>query len=71
MYECLKRNFDLKVSDFSKLVDSLGLPAEDECYGYIPALALGGNKSLKNIQVVKMLPYIDMIAQMIGAFDIK
>lgn len=69
--ECLKRNFDLKVSDFHKLVDSLGLPAEDECYGYVPALALGGSKSLDNIQVVKMLPYIDMIAQMIGAFDMK
>lgn len=69
--ECLKRNFDLKVSDFSKLVDRLGLPAEDECYGYVPALALGGSKSLKNIQVVKMLPYIEIIAQMIGAFDIK
>lgn len=69
--ECLKRNFDLKVSDFHKLVDSLGLPAEDECYSYVPALALGGSKSLKNIQVVKMLPYIEIIAQMIGAFDIK
>lgn len=69
--ECLKRNFDLKISDFSKLVDRLGMPAEDECYGYVPALALGGSKSLKNIQVVKMLPYIEIIAQMIGAFDIK
>lgn len=68
---CLKRFFNLKVSDFSKLVDSLGLPAEDECYGYVPALALGGSKSIKNIQVVKMLPYIDIIAQMIGAFDMK
>lgn len=69
--ECLKRNFDLKISDFHKLVERLGLPAEDECYGYVPALALGGSKSLKNIQVVKMLPYIEIIAQMIGAFDIK
>lgn len=69
--ECLKRIFELKVSDFRKLVERLGLPAEDECYGYVPALALGGSKSLDNIQVVKMLPYIDMIAQMIGAFDMK
>lgn len=69
--ECLKRNFDLKISDFHKLVERLGLPAEDECYGYVPALALGGSKSLKNIQVVKMLPYIEIIALMIGAFDIK
>lgn len=69
--ECLKRYFDLKVSDYSKLVDSLGLPAENECYGYVPALVLGGSKSLKNIQVVKMLPYIDIIAQTIGTFDIE
>lgn len=68
---CLKRNFELKVYDFHKLVERLGLPAKDECYGYVPALALGGSKSLDNIQVVKMLPYIDMIAQMVGAFDMK
>ena len=68
---CLKRNFELKVSDFHKLVERLRLPAKDECYGYVPALTLGGSKSLDNIQVVKMLPYIDMIAQMIGAFDMK
>ena len=67
----LKRNFELIVSDFHKLVERLGLPAKDECYGYVPALALGGSKSLDNIQVVKMLPYIDMIAQMIGTFDMK
>lgn len=69
--EWFKRDFEINISDFSKLVERLGLPAEDECYGYVPALALGGNKSLDNIQVVKMLPYIDMIAQMIGAFDMK
>ena len=69
--EWFKRDFEINISDFSKLVERLGLPAEDECYGYVPALALGGSKSLDNIQVVKMLPYIDMIAQMIGAFDMK
>ena len=69
--EWVKRYFDLNISDFSKLVDRLGLPAEDECYGYVPALALGGSKSLNNIQIVRMLPYIDIIAQMIGTFDIK
>ena len=69
--EWFKRDFGINISDFSKLVERLGLPAEDECYGYVPALALGGSKSLDNIQVVKMLPYIDMIAQMIGAFDMK
>ena len=69
--EWFERYFEINISDFSKLVDRLGLPAEDECYGYVPALALGGSKSLKNIKIVKMLPYIDMIAQMIGAFDMR
>lgn len=67
----LKKFFDLKVTDFSKLTDKLGIPKVDECLGYVPALALGGSKSLKNVQIVKMLPYIDIIAQMIGAFDMK
>lgn len=69
--EWYKGDFGINISDFSKLVDSLGLPAEDECYGYVPALVLGGSKSLKNIQVVKMLPYIDIIAQTVGTFDIE
>lgn len=67
----LKKFFDLKVTDFSKLTDKLGIPKVDECLGYVPALALGGSKSLKNVQIVKMLPYIEIIAQMIGAFDMK
>lgn len=67
----LKKFFDLKVTDFSKLTDKLGIPKVDECLGYVPALALGGSKSLKNVQIVKMLPYIDIIAQTIGAFDMK
>lgn len=67
----LKKFFDLKVTDFSKLTDKLGIPKVDECFGYVPALALGGSKSLKNVQIVKMLPYIDIIAQTIGAFDMK
>lgn len=69
--EWLKKDFDLIVTDFSKLTDKLGIPKTDECFGYVPALALGGSKSLKNIQIVKMLPYIDIIAQTIGAFDMK
>lgn len=69
--EWLKRFFDLKVTDFSKLTDKLGIPAADECFGYVPALVLGGSKSLKNIQLVKMAPYIEIIAQAIGTFEMK
>lgn len=68
---CLEHYFAIKDSDYLSLVKRLGTPKIDECFGFVPALALGGSKSLKNIQIVKMLPYIDIIAQMIGTFDMK
>ena len=37
-----------------------------QCYGYVPALALGGKASSKNLQVVDVKTYIDLIAQAVG-----
>ena len=37
-----------------------------QCYGYIPALALGGKASSKNLQVVDVKTYIGLIAQAVG-----
>ena len=34
-----------------------------QCYGYVPALALGGTKSNKNLKVVDTKSYIDIIGQ--------
>ena len=39
-----------------------------QCYGYVPALALGGKASSKNLQVVDVKPYIDIIGQAVGKF---
>ena len=41
----------------------------DECYGYFPTLSMGGNESIDNISIVKMIPYIDMNVQMIDVFE--
>lgn len=37
-----------------------------QCYGYVPALALGGKASNKNLQVVDVKTYIDIIGQAVG-----
>lgn len=37
-----------------------------QCYGYVPALALGGKASNKNLQVVDAKTYIDIIGQAAG-----
>lgn len=37
-----------------------------ECYGYVPALALGGSKSVKNLKVVDAKAYIHLIGQAVG-----
>lgn len=37
-----------------------------QCYGYVPALSLGGKASNKNLQVVDIKSYIDVIGQSVG-----
>jgi len=37
-----------------------------QCYGYVPNLALGGKKSIENLQVVDAKTYIDIIGQAVG-----
>ena len=37
-----------------------------ECYGYVPTLALGGSKSVKNLKVVNHKAYIELIGQAVG-----
>ena len=37
-----------------------------ECYGYFPALALGGSASVKNLKVTGAKTYIDFIGQAVG-----
>ena len=36
----------------------------DECFGYVPLLALGGSEKAKNLQKMKIIPHIDLITDM-------
>ena len=43
-----------------------------QCYGYVPALALGGSASIKNLKIVDAKIYIDIIGQAAGKIiDLK
>ncbi|MCL2149218.1 MAG: DUF1851 domain-containing protein, partial [Methanomassiliicoccaceae archaeon] len=37
-----------------------------QCYGYVPAVAMGGSASVKNLKVVDAKAYIDIIGQAVG-----
>ena len=63
----LKGWFDLENYAFVK--EKIGEIDFDECYGYFPTLSMGGNESIDNISIVKMIPYIDMNVQMIDVFE--
>lgn len=73
--------FDMDLADQGYLRDNLndenylaartklGEPAYDECYGYVPLLALGGPEKAENLQKVKMKEHISLIAQTVGKIE--
>ena len=61
---CLESWFSLEKYEIIKKLK--GSPDIDECYGYVPALVAGGQNSIDNIQIVKIIPYIDILIQLTG-----
>lgn len=62
--------FDLlnsyRAKPYLDIKDKLPTLEYGQCYGYVPALALGGKASNKNLQVVDAKSYIDIIGQAVG-----
>lgn len=48
---------------FNQCLEKLGLLEEDECYGFSPLPALGGDKSVEYAQKVKLKEYLSICAQ--------
>lgn len=59
-----KDYFDSK--DYLEAREKLAKLEYGQCYGYVPALVLGGKASSKNLQVVDTKSYIDIIGQAVG-----
>lgn len=47
-----------------KVIEKYGPLAYDECYAFVPALALGGSESIKNIQKVKVKEHLEFLSQL-------
>lgn len=43
-----------------------GAPGYDECFGYVPLLALGGPRKVENLQKVKLVEHLSIITQLAG-----
>ena len=46
-----------------------GEPAYDECFGYVPLLALGGPETAEHLQKVKLREHIALIGQLTGVLE--
>ncbi|MEO9257314.1 MAG: T6SS immunity protein Tdi1 domain-containing protein [Crocinitomicaceae bacterium] len=47
-----------------KVIEKYGPLDYDECYAFVPALALGGTESMKNIQKVKAIQHLEFLSQL-------
>lgn len=56
----------LKIKKYNAAVKKYGEPAYDECFGYVPLLALGGKESVNNLKKVKIREHIALITEMAG-----
>ena len=59
-----KRYF--KLDDYARATEKYGDLAYDECFGYVPLLALGGKEDVEHLKKVKMREHIAVIAQLTG-----
>ena len=51
---------------YHEAVKLLGKLKYDECFGYVPLLALGGNEQAEKLHKMKIIPHIDLITDMVG-----
>jgi len=49
--------------------ERLGEPAFEECFGYVPLLALGGPETVEHLEKVKLREHIALISQVTGLLE--
>ena len=54
------------IEQYEEAVDNYGELGYDECFGYVPLLALGGKESVSNLKKVKIREHIALITEMAG-----
>jgi hypothetical protein len=56
-------------NNFVSAKNKYGDLAFDECFGYVPLLGMGGKEKIENIQKVKIIEHICIIAEMMGKIE--
>ena len=54
------------LEDYAQAVEKYGELADNECFGYVPLLALGGKEDVEHLQKVKTKEHIAVITQLTG-----
>ncbi|MBC1290336.1 DUF1851 domain-containing protein [Listeria booriae] len=60
---------ELDWNPYKEASKKFGNPAYDECFGYIPLLALGGSDKVENLKKVKLREHILLITALTGAIE--
>lgn len=55
-----------QIPQYIEAVNKLGKLEQDECFGYVPLLGLGGSEKVQNLKKVKIREYIELISQLVG-----
>lgn len=51
---------------YTDATEKLGIVSYEECFGYVPVLALGGKEKVENLQKVKLKEQIYIITDLVG-----
>lgn len=51
----------MKPADYIAAAEQKGIPAYDECFGYVPLLCLGGEETAGNLMRVKLKEHLELI----------
>jgi len=60
---------DLLWQPYPEAVQKYGVPAYDECFGYVPLLGLGGPEKVENLHKVKLKEHILLISEFMGPIE--
>ena len=55
-----------QIPQYTEAINKLGKLEQDECFGYVPLLGLGGSERVDNLKKVKIREHIELISQMVG-----
>ncbi len=62
-------NEEAKCTNYFLAREQYGEPSFDECFGYVPLLGMGGPEKVENMEKVKIIEHIYLIAEMMGKIE--